>query len=75
MKVLLAPMSDTGVIHVDLVYLAGSANDPIAAPGTAHFLEHMVFIGTKNRSTQQILNGLHARGIQFNATTGLAIHT
>jgi zinc protease len=69
MSILLAPDSDQKVIHADLVYLTGSLADPEGASGTAHFLEHMMFKGTTQRTGTQLIAGLQEQGIQFNATT------
>jgi len=69
MSILLAPDATQGVIHVDLVYLTGSLADPDQFGGMAHFLEHMMFKGTAQRTGEQLLTGLRERGIQFNATT------
>lgn len=70
MTILLAPDAEKKVVHVDLVYLTGSLADPESAPGTAHFLEHMMFKGTTQRTGPQLLADLQEQGIQFNATTG-----
>lgn len=69
LSILLAPKASTGTVHVDLIYRTGSLADPIAKSGTAHFLEHMMFKGTKQRTGDQLVSGLRKRGIHFNANT------
>ncbi len=47
---------------------AGSWNDPVEYPGMAHFLEHMLFLGTKNRFALRYLTGGrdgHVLGLRF----------
>ena len=48
---------------------AGSRNDPIQLPGLAHFLEHMLFKGTKTRNKFEIAHFLESRGGAINAYT------
>jgi secreted Zn-dependent insulinase-like peptidase len=47
MKVLLVsdPSADKAAAAVDVA--TGSGNDPVSRPGLSHFLEHMLFLGTK----------------------------
>jgi len=48
---------------------AGSQNELPAEAGMSHFLEHMVFKGTKKRSARQIAEEMDAVGGQLNAFT------
>jgi len=48
---------------------AGSRDDPKQLPGLAHFLEHMLFKGTKTRSKFEIAHYLESRGGAMNAYT------
>ncbi len=48
---------------------AGSRRDPKSLPGLAHFLEHMLFKGTKTRSKFEIAHFLESRGGAMNAYT------
>ena len=48
---------------------AGSRNENAGNMGTAHFLEHMVFKGTKNRSALKIALALEESGGHLNAYT------
>lgn len=47
LKVLLVSDPDTDKAAASLVVFRGSYHDPEAYPGLAHFLEHMLFIGTE----------------------------
>lgn len=48
---------------------AGSRNESVESSGAAHFLEHLHFKGTKNRSRYQLEMGVEASGSQLNAYT------
>jgi len=49
---------------------AGSMNEQPGENGLSHFIEHMVFKGTKNRTARQIAEQMDAVGGQLNAFTG-----
>jgi len=57
----------TNGIYLDLAFAGGSVIE--SKPGLAHFLEHMTFCGTTNRSEEQVLKELSNEGIQYNACT------
>ncbi|MGC3985810.1 MAG: insulinase family protein [Pseudorhodoferax sp.] len=69
LRIVLAPDGAQQNVFFNLVVLAGSLADPEGKGGTAHLLEHMAFKGTPQRSGAQLVDGLRARGIAFNATT------
>lgn len=49
----------------------GSNDEPDTYPGLAHFLEHMMFLGTeKYPETDQFQTLIHRNGGEFNASTG-----
>ena len=48
---------------------AGSRHEDPVENGTAHFLEHMAFKGTENRSTRQIMEEIEMVGGSLNAFT------
>ncbi len=52
---------------------AGSRNETLAEHGIAHFLEHMAFKGTKNRSAKQIVEQVENVGGEMNASTGIEV--
>ncbi len=49
---------------------AGSRFEPEKLSGVSHFLEHMVFKGTRNRSARKIKETIEGTGGQLNAFTG-----
>ena len=49
---------------------AGSMTERADEQGLSHFIEHMVFKGTKNRTARQIAEQMDAVGGQLNAFTG-----
>ena len=53
-------------IYVDL----GTRDEPEHLGGAAHFVEHMVFKGTKTRTAYDIASTLEAVGGEINAATG-----
>ncbi len=48
----------------------GSRNETIANSGISHFIEHMLFKGTKNRTAKEIAQSIDNIGGQLNAFTG-----
>jgi predicted Zn-dependent peptidase len=57
------------ITHCCLIINAGSRDEEIGNPGLAHFIEHLLFKGTKKRNTNQILNRLEVVGGDLNAYT------
>ena len=47
----------------------GSRNESVSTNGISHFIEHMMFKGTKNRTAKQIADEMDAIGGQLNAFT------
>lgn len=48
---------------------SGSRHEPKGMEGVSHFLEHMLFKGTKRRTPKQITDAIEGRGGNFNAWT------
>ncbi|MCR4398363.1 MAG: insulinase family protein [Firmicutes bacterium] len=48
---------------------AGSRHEPSDLHGVSHFIEHMLFKGTKGRSAKEIADTIESRGGQLNAVT------
>lgn len=70
MKVLLAPSSAADSVTVMVMTGTGSRYESKEENGMAHFLEHMLFKGTKKRKTAKaIAEELDGVGGQFNAFT------
>lgn len=71
LRILLAPMQETGTATVIVMTGVGSRYESRAENGLAHFLEHMFFKGTKKRPTaMDISKELDAIGAEYNAYTG-----
>tara|TARA_B100000745_G_scaffold187366_2_gene122865 strand:+ start:17240 stop:18511 length:1272 start_codon:yes stop_codon:yes gene_type:complete len=71
MRVLLAPSSAAESVTVMIMTGTGSRHENKAENGMAHFLEHMLFKGTKKRKTARAISEeLDGVGGQFNAFTG-----
>ncbi|MFM1802765.1 MAG: hypothetical protein RJA81_2117, partial [Planctomycetota bacterium] len=70
LTLLILPKTGTGTVLCDIYYGGGSACDPVGRYGLTHFLEHMLYNGTK-----RVPHGLLDRMIlksagQHNAETG-----
>lgn len=57
------------ISHCGFIIDAGSRNETEEISGIAHFLEHMLFKGTKKKKALQILNRLEGVGAEMNAYT------
>jgi hypothetical protein len=60
---------DEPVAYMGYIVAVGSGNDPMHYHGMAHFIEHMLFKGTKLRSARAIINRMEEVGADFNAYT------
>ena len=56
-----------GAVELRLAIKAGSINETENERGVAHFLEHMVFNGTKRYPGNQMVDALEKMGVQFGA--------
>ncbi|TAL51038.1 insulinase family protein [Patescibacteria group bacterium] len=71
LRVLLAPVNGTDTVSVLVLVRVGSRYEPAHLNGACHFIEHMMFKGTRRRPTaQHISRTLDAIGADFNAFTG-----
>jgi len=71
LRIVTAPMKDTQTATVMVIVGVGSRYETDREAGLSHFIEHMMFKGTKKRpNTQVIANELDAIGGTFNAFTG-----
>lgn len=57
-------------VSVGLWIENGSRNEDITNSGISHFIEHMLFKGTKDRTAKQIAEAIEDVGGQLNAFTG-----
>ncbi|MFO7807056.1 MAG: pitrilysin family protein [Candidatus Moraniibacteriota bacterium] len=70
-RVVLIPMKDTQTVTVQILVEAGSKYENKKNNGISHFLEHMMFKGTKKRPNAQIISEeLDSVGGTYNAFTG-----
>lgn len=63
---------DKRQIPVATIFVAtrfGSAYEPVEFKGIAHFIEHMIFKGTKKRDQEQITHEIESVGGEINAFT------
>jgi len=71
LKVITAPLKNTRAMSILTLVGIGSRYEGERENGIAHFVEHMVFKGTKKRpKTADIAKELDAVGAQYNAFTG-----
>ena len=61
--------SNTPIVHIGLFINAGSRDETFSEKGIAHFIEHVIFKGTKNRRSYQIFNSIENVGGELNAYT------
>ncbi|MBL7100727.1 MAG: insulinase family protein [Nanoarchaeota archaeon] len=59
----------TSSVAIDVTVKIGSNDEPSRLRGISHFIEHMLFEGTKKRSAQQIANEIESIGGDINALT------
>ena len=69
MKLLLIPNDDATIISYGTYINVGSLNESDDELGIAHFLEHMMFKGSKKYSGKSLINKLDELGTSYNATT------
>ena len=62
-------VNHSAISHVGLFINVGSRDETIEERGIAHFLEHVLFKGTKNRKAFHILQRLDVVGGELNAYT------
>lgn len=68
-EIVVCPMPQVESVSVGLWFHAGSRFEDDALNGAAHFLEHMLFKGTKKRSARQITEVIESKGGDLNAFT------
>lgn len=56
-------------VYCGFAVRTGSRNDPPQLPGLAHFVEHMLFKGTRKRRSHHIIRRMEAVGGDLNAYT------
>jgi predicted Zn-dependent peptidase len=63
------PMDEVESVSVGLWFGVGSRHEPVGLQGGAHFLEHMMFKGTRQRNALTISQEVEGRGGDLNAFT------
>lgn len=61
--------SDSPVAHLGIIVNTGSRDELAEEHGIAHFIEHCIFKGTKNRKAYHILSRMEDVGGELNAYT------
>ena len=61
--------NNNDIVSIGFVIKAGSRDETASNNGISHFLEHMLFKGTKKRNTSKLLNELDDLGTYYNAMT------
>lgn len=69
LRVVLEPVSHVRSVSIGIWILTGSRNETNENNGVSHFLEHMLFKGTKTRSAQDIAEAFASIGGHVNAFT------
>lgn len=64
-------MKDVETTTVKIIVNTGSRNENLKNNGISHFIEHMAFKGTKNRTAKKIAYDFENIGASFNAYTSL----
>ena len=62
-------MKDVETTTIKVIVKTGSRNETIENNGISHFIEHMAFKGTTNRTAKQIACDFESIGANFNAYT------
>src|SRR3989344_2355822 len=60
---------DTDSVAVEILVRVGSNNENDKIRGLSHFLEHMLFEGTKKRTNKEIAREIESVGGEMNAAT------
>jgi len=68
-RVVHKPNPNSNLTHACVLIHCGSRDEDREKSGLAHFLEHMLFKGTKKRSSYHILNRMEMVGAELNAYT------
>lgn len=70
LRIILAPMAETKAVTVLILFKVGSRYEKKEINGISHFIEHMMFKGTKKRpTTLDISKELDGVGAEYNAFT------
>lgn len=68
-KILWETVPHSRTVSLGFFFPSGSQDDPIGKNGTAHFVEHMLFKGTKSHSAGSLAQAVDRLGGELNAYT------
>ncbi|MDS0526357.1 insulinase family protein [Clostridium sp. SHJSY1] len=60
---------DTHIASINIGIKVGALNETLEEKGISHFVEHMIFKGTKKRSNEELNHELESLGGEYNAYT------
>lgn len=60
---------DTQISSINIAIKVGALNESLEEKGISHFVEHMIFKGTRNRDFQELNDLLEGLGGEYNAYT------
>ena len=60
---------DTQISSINIGIKVGALNETLEEKGISHFIEHMIFKGTENRTFQRLNDELESLGGEYNAYT------
>ena len=60
---------DTQISSINIGVKVGALNESLTEKGISHYIEHMLFKGTENRTFQKLNDDLEALGGEYNAYT------
>ena len=60
---------DTQISSINIAVKVGALNESLEEKGISHFVEHMIFKGTRNRDFQELNDLLEGLGGEYNAYT------
>ncbi len=69
LQIIVVPNDIAPIVSIGILYKVGTADDPLPLMGISHFLEHMMFKGTKNVPTSEFKKIILQHGGSTNAAT------
>lgn len=69
LKVVTVPVTDVDSAALGVWISCGGRHEPALRSGIAHFIEHLLFKGTRHHSAKEISEAIEGRGGYFNAFT------
>ena len=69
LRILTEPMTQVRSVSIGVWLTRGSRHEAAELGGIAHFVEHMLFKGTKTRSAEDIAQAIDSIGGQLDAFT------